>query len=443
MVSYYAAVRESLTCTRGNHSRDLTQNDLSRMSIRSTVLGMVATASLLILAFGCGGATPQEPSTPTPMKVGLLLNFSASPETAADRKRAFDLAILHVNQAGGVLGRPVEGVAADPTRDPQMAVEAARRLVETEGIHAIVGPSASVAALPIAEAVSGPARIPTISPSATSPQLTVAADNDYFYRLALSDTAQGLVLARVTRERGFDNVGVIYRDDPYGRGLAKSFEESWNGTIRSVSVDALQTTYLPELLETVSEGAQALVVITFEQQALSIVREALDQGIYSQFTFGDAAKRIGLVTELGGERLGGMYGTAGAPAADSAASEHWEAAFLSEYGGPVVLTYVKETYDATVALALAAQAAGSLEGAAIRDQLRAIASPPGETVLGTPSGVADGLRLLAEGREINYDGVASSVDWDENGDLLRGYIGTWRFTDDERIEELDVVFFEY
>ncbi|MCY3937851.1 MAG: ABC transporter substrate-binding protein, partial [Chloroflexi bacterium] len=92
--------------------------------------------------------------------------------------------------------------------------------------------------------------------------------------------------------------------------------------------------------------------------------------------------------------------------------------------------------------ALAAQAAGSVDGAAIRDHLRVIGGPPGEAVLGTPAGVADGLRLLAEGREIDYEGAASTLDWDDDGDLRRGHIGIWRFTEDGRIEELDAVFVE-
>ena len=135
------------------------------------------------------------------------------------------------------------------------------------------------------------------------------------------------------------------------------------------AVDPNQTAHLAELRESASAGAQALVVITFEQQALSIVREALEAGIYSQFTFGDAAKRRSLVTEIGGERLGGMYGTAGAPAPHNDATAAWEASFEAEYGSLPQSTYVKETYDATIALALAAQAAGRLDGAAIRDQL--------------------------------------------------------------------------
>ena len=393
-----------------------------------------------IIAAACEGA-PWKPETSDPMRIGLLLNFTGFPEASADRKRAFDLAILHINRGGGVLGRPVESITADATSDPLVAVEEARRLVEVEGVHAIVGPNTSSAALPVAETVSGPAGIPTISPSATSPQLTKVADDGYFFRTALSDTAQGPVLARVARERGFDNVGLIYHDDAYGRGLAASFEASWDGTLRAVAVVADQTTYLPELRQSASAGGRALVLIAFEKQALAIIREALDEGIYDQFVFGDAAKRQSLVREIGGARLGGMYGTAGAAAPDNDATADWDAAFIAEYGELPVLAYVKQTYDATIALAFAAQAVGSVDGAAIRDHLRAIGGPPGEVVLGTPAGVADGLRLLAGGREIDYEGAANTLDWDD-GDLRRRHIGIWRFTEDGRIEELDAVFVE-
>ena len=403
------------------------------------VLLTVMTA--LILA-GSGCVTPDMQPSDTPLKIGLLLDFTGSPQASSDRERAFDLAIRHINEGGGVLGMHVASVTADATSDPSRAVRVARRLVEVEGVHAIVGPNASAAALPVSEDVSGVLDIPTISPSATSPYLADVEDDGYFFRTALSDAAQGPVLADLARDRGFDNVGLVYQDDAYGRGLAEAFESSWDGTLRLVSVDRAQTGYLPELARSAELGAQALVVVTSEAEALTLVHQAIDEGIYSQFVFGDAAKRIGLVREIGGEKLGGMYGTAGASAPDNAATAEWEAAFIAEYGELPVLVYVKETYDATVALALAAQAAGSFDGAAIRDHLREIAGPPGRTVPGTPEGVTEALALLAEGRPINFDGAANTLDWDGNGDLLRGHIGTWRFTADERIVELDVVPFE-
>ena len=128
------------------------------MSVRSAAALMVAAAGLLVAAIGCEAAAPQTPVAPAPLKIALLLDFTGSPEASAGRKRAFDLAIMHVNEGGGVLGQPVESVVADATRDPLVAVREARRLIEVAGAHAIVGPNASAAALPIAETVSGPSR---------------------------------------------------------------------------------------------------------------------------------------------------------------------------------------------------------------------------------------------------------------------------------------------
>ena len=383
------------------------------MPLTTRLVRLVFTASLLLVACSCTLVVPPPTETPTALKLGLLLNYTGSPEASADRERAFNLAISHANAGGGVLGQPVTGITADATSDPQAAVDAARRLIEVEGVHAIVGPNASAAALPIAETVAGPAGIPMISPSATSPQLSTVADNDFFFRTALSDAIQGPVLASLTRERGFDNVGFIYVDDAYGQGLAAAFARAWDGPLRSVALDMNQPTYLEALRESAGSGAQALVVVAPEDQALALIRTALDESLFDQFVFGDAAKRLRLVQEIGGTHLGGMYGTAGASAPDN---------------------------DATIALVLAAQAAGSVEGPAMRDRLREIGGPPGHIVPGTPAGVGDGLRQLASGQAIDYEGAASSLDWDENGDLLQGYVGIWRFTPDERIEEMDTIF---
>ena len=138
-----------------------------------------------------------------------------------------------------------------------------------------------------------------------------------------------------------------------------------------------------------------------------------------------------------------MYGTAGAPAPESEASRAWDRAFTNEYGSLARLPYTKETYDAVLAIALAAQAAGSMDGTAIRDRLREIGSPPGQVVQATPEGIAEALELLADGEEIDYEGVAVSADWDANGDLSRGYIGVWRFTPDADIEDVKTILFEF
>ena len=185
-------------------------------------------------------------------------------------------------------------------------------------------------------------------------------------------------------------------------------------------------------------------MIAFATAAEKIVREAIEHGIYRTFTFGDAAKREGLVQTLGGDRLGGMFGSGGGTGASvvTASSRAWDAAYIAEHDALPVLAYVREAYDATVALALAAQAARSVDGGAIRDRLRAVGAAPGATVTAGPRGVADALRILAEGGEVDYEGAAVTMDWDENGDLRQGHVGIWRFTRDERVEEVGAVPYE-
>ncbi len=404
----------------------------ARLLSGSRLLAAVVVAVALAMTASCGDDEQE------PLRIGLLLNFTEGTAPASMlRQQSFELAIRHINDGGGVLGQPVTFVVADPTFDPDEAVRVARRLIEDEGVHAIVGPSSSTAALAVAERVAGPEGIPVVSPSASSPLLTAADDRDFFFRTALSDVAQGPVLARLTRERGFDNVGVIYRDDAWGNGLYEAFAAAWDGAIVSTAVDPEAASFLPALRETASGGAQALVLITFAQEAETILRESFDSGLYDQFVFGDGPRRLALVQTLGGDRLGDMYGTTGVAHPEGEARAAWDAAYRETYGELPVTPYVRATYDAAIAIALAAEAAGSLDGSAIRDQLRAIGGAPGEPVIAGAEGVARALEILADGGEVDYDGASASLDWDKHGDLSRGHVGIWRFTRDERIEDLE------
>ncbi len=400
-----------------------------------------AVARVLALVFLMAGlSTCGEAAQADPLKLGLLTYISAgSPQNAQDRQRAFELAITHLNQAGGVFGRPVATAVGDTALDPDTSVAEARRLIDDEGVHALVGPSTSANALPVAEQVAGPARVPLISPSATSPSLTEAADDDFFFRAALSDLAQGPVLARIARQRGFDNVGLIYRDDLWGRGLASAFEDAWDGSVHSIASEPGQTSFAVALRESAAGGAQALIVILFQTEAIAAVREALDHGVYDRFVLGDALKNTELIEAIGADALAGTYGAGTAVQPDSESSAAWTAAWLDTYGEPPKGSYVREVYDATIALALAAQAANTTDGVAIRDRLRSIGVEPGQPVVAEPEGIARALEALAESGEIIYQGASGTLVWNADGDLAQGHVGIWRFTADGQIEDVEAV----
>ena len=153
-----------------------------------------------------------------------------------------------------------------------------------------------------------------------------------------------------------------------------------------------------------------LVPITLNAEGLVIVREALDNGIYGDFVFTGTMKNLSTIEAIGSDRLGDTYGIAAVADRASESSIAWEEAFVGEYGELTVLAYVKEIFDATIALALTAQAAGSTYGAAIRDRLRTVTSGSGEVVIAGPEGVQRALEVLANGGEINYEGASTTLD---------------------------------
>ena len=405
----------------------------------------LAVALVLTVLMSCGKKDPVSPEPPEPppvtpaLKIGLLIDLTGGgSEHGITMRRGFEMAIEHINEEG-VLGNPVVGLVADTGLDAEKAVSKARGLVESDSVHAIVGAWASSSTLAIVENVTADAGIPTISPASSSPMLTDAMDNDFLFRTTLSDRDQGPVLAKITLEQGYGNVGLIYRDDVWGRGIADAFENEWEGKLVRVAVDPAQTTFAAELLESDRLDAQALVVLAFQPQQEGIVQEAIDKGLYKNFIFGPTGRSLDLLRSIGTEHLAGMRGTSPGAAQDTPSALAWENAYKSAYGNPPPYPYVKQAYDATVALALAAQAAGSLDGVAIRDKLRSIGRPPGELVIAEAGSIANGLGILADGGEINYEGAAMPLDWDENGDLAAGFVAVWQFTEAGSIEVIRVV----
>ena len=393
-------------------------------------------------------ALPQQRFVPADAEAGRWLNSSAvaAPDGAAEAlrigylgdysgplapfgpalERAARLAVAHLN-SGGVLGREVEIVVGDTGNETDRAVAQARRMIEREGVDALVIalPTAQVRA--VAETVGAPSDTPIISPTATSVELSASADDDYLFRTTISDAAQGPVLARLAADEGYGNAALLYIDDPYGRGLSQAFQAAWDGEAIAVGIEDGPDSYLAELQQAAAGGAEVLIAIAYPAEAEIFLREALEHDLFTRFLFVDATRSPELPAAVGAERLNGMKGTAPAAAPGSESLRLFNAAYEAAYGAAPAVAFARETYDAVIALGLAAASAGSTDGAQIRARLREVAGAGGTVVNAGPSGVAAGLAALAAGDAINYEGAAGSLDWDAVGDLPVGYIGIWRY----------------
>jgi urea transport system substrate-binding protein len=109
----------------------------------------------------CAWATNPAPArSAEPIKIGAVLPFSGGVELyGRQAKLGLDLAAKDINAGGGILGRPVEVIYEDDKTDPAVAVDATRKLIERDGVLAVVGPITSrnlIAIAPLVESAKTP-----------------------------------------------------------------------------------------------------------------------------------------------------------------------------------------------------------------------------------------------------------------------------------------------
>ena len=138
-----------------------------------------------------------------------------------------DLAVSLINDAGGVNGGDITVVHADSGTSPNVATEAAGKLIEIDKVGGIVGSLSSGVTMAVAEAKTIPAGMVMVSPASTSPAISVLEDNDTVFRTTVSDAAQGVVLARMAKRLGYEHCSTIYVNNPYGKGLNDIFTSTF------------------------------------------------------------------------------------------------------------------------------------------------------------------------------------------------------------------------
>lgn len=364
------------------------------------------------------------------LKIGYLGDYSGGLSTLGPEVvKGVEVAVAQINEAGGVNGQDVSFVIGDSQLDTTVASTEATRLIEVEGVHAIIGPLASSTTLAVSEGVIADARIPQVSPSASSPGITNADDNGFTFRSALSDAAQGFILAtELVPENA--NVGVIYVNNAYGQGLEGVFAQHFGGTIPSASYEEDATSFVTELNTIANGGADSLVIIGYNEST-GIFRDAEQAGIFDTYYFVDGNRQAPF-DEATYTALEGLRGTAPSGPPDgtsSPARDAFAAAYAETYGADAEISvFTREAYDATIAIALAAASADSLDGTAIRDELVDVGNAPGLTVTGgNVASLRAGLEAAANGDDVNYEGVASSLAWNAAGDIPTGFVGVWEF----------------
>lgn len=352
-----------------------------------------------------------------------------------------DAAILPGSQLEGETDFEIDIRDEDSESDPEAGISAAESLANA-GYPAVTGAASSAVTQNVAQGVFIPEGIVGCSPASTSPEITDLDDDGYIYRTCPSDALQGEVMAQVAYEdRDLSTAATFHLNNEYGELLSESFVsafEELGGTVQTeVAFQEEQPSYTSALDDALSDDPELFVVIGYPASGTQIFRD-----YYGDF---EDDETVMLTDGLQSEDLPGnvdnpMENAIGtAPLASGPNVDAFTQRYEDEYdSSPGVFT--AQAYDATAVLLLANVAAGENDGTAIRDQMETVANPEGTEV--GPDNLGEGISMVADGEDVNYQGASSAVNFDENGDMQAVSYSIWEFGEDGSIEDIETVDYE-
>ncbi|MDE0308314.1 MAG: ABC transporter substrate-binding protein [Acidiferrobacterales bacterium] len=377
--------------------------------------GLVAVVMIICVSF-----LTQTAASADSVKVGFLGGFTGPIETLTPGiEGGAKLAASTIAEQGGLLGGTMIEVVSGDTAcvDANQATDSADRLVNSDGVVAIVGALCSGSTIAAANNVAIPAGVVMVSPASTSPAISAMEDNDMVFRTVPSDSFQGESLAKLLLAKGINTVAVTYINNDYGKGFADALSNAYTGMGGAIAASEAhedgKADYRPEIGALAATGAEHLVVLGYADGAgQTIIRQALESGDFSNFIGGDGMASDSLIQGVGADALEGMIITrAGSPAGEG--TDRFAA--LREAAGMTEVVYDSQAFDAMFMLALAMQQKGSASADGMSAALHAISSPPGMVI--HPGDWAQAVEALAAGKEINYEGAGGSVDFNDDGDV--------------------------
>lgn len=395
--------------------------------IRATI---ALAGALALVAGACDGdgdgagraeRTTTTTTRPDPRTNGALALGQLAPLTgdlavlAPSFTKPVELAVTEINAAGGVGGAPVTVVVADDGTVPATAEAALTKLVDTDQVDVVIGPSSSNLALALMEQAKT-APVLECAGSNTAAALSEADSGGYYFRTTPSDRLQAVALARLLVQDGRTTPAFLVRDDTYGvelgRATARALRKAGAKPQPIVAYDPGGVGVAEDVAEVATRRPDAVVVIGFPEDGAKVLAAMNGAGIGPATTpvYGadamESAALGALVDPANPAVVAGMKGTTPAPA--PAGIEHpFAAAFATAGVDDVFSSYY---YDCTILSALAAVQAGSDDPAKLSAAFAK--NLTGKTRCNT---FAACKAALEAGESIHYEGASSSFDrWDEH-----------------------------
>jgi len=382
---------------------------ISRRDVLLASAGLAAASALPRFAFAQTAAT---------FRLGSLCPVTgAGSPYGSGMQKAIEIGVAEVNAAGGAGGRKLELFSEDGQTKPDAAVLAAKKLIEVNKVQAILGTWSSgvtLAVMPLTDA----AGIIEMNCSG-APAISTQDTKDLVWRFQATNDRFGQAFAVIAEKRGYKRPATMAFNNASGIGNAEGFRKAWEKKggklVGSVVYEPNRPSYRTELQQILAQKPDVIVTGSYLPDSTIILREWYQSGQEVKWIMPGWAANPDLVKALGNEVVEGLISVDSVSNENAASFKALDAAYQKATGKPVSTNvYAAMTYDMVMCLALAMEAAGpNATVAQVNAKIRDVANPDGTQVYS----FAEGKKLLAEKKKINYEGASSRLDFDQYGDV--------------------------
>lgn len=254
-------------------------------------------------ASGTEAATdPEGGASGEPIKVGVLIQLSgAAGVFGPPSQQAAELAEREINDAGGVLGRPIEIVIGDDATDANVAQEQAERLLNRENVDVLISTESSAAreaVLPIAQRAG--------KPMIYTPLYEGGACADSLYNLGEVPVQQvEPVIPYIQETYGGDSWYIVGDDYNWPRALgevANDVVEGAGGSIAGEEYVPLGTSDFGTVINNIESSEADLVMMTLVgADAIAFVQQLNEFGLGQDVRIFGLAMLDNTLPALGGD----------------------------------------------------------------------------------------------------------------------------------------------
>lgn len=308
-----------------------------------------------------------------PIKIGVIVDLSASTALwGQSQARGVEMAVEKYNEAGGLLGRPIELKVYDFKLDVQEGINAYQRLANQDKVSVVIGAPVSnlnLALAPIADQLKVP--IVGEASDARTTSKTPTEPWPYMFASQLTCVDYGEAAASYAiYELGAANLAVINNKgnawaDEIAEAFVKYAEAHGAKIVAREAFNWGDTDFRSQLSNIQRRNPDAILVPEYLQEASQITRQAREMGIDvvilgpNSFTppmvelIGDAANNVYFVNNV---------------AFDLPAVKEFTEAYVEKYGTDLTVNAFFG-HDNTVIALEAIRRANSADPKAIRDEL--------------------------------------------------------------------------